>query len=49
MVLAEDDGRSWGDWAKRDLSLDPARTHWLGSLQTDDYHRVLASSDVHSI
>ena len=28
-------------------SLDPSRTHWLGSLQTDDYHRVLASSDVH--
>ena len=41
------DGRSWGEWAKRDLSLDPSRTHWLGSLQTDDYHRVLASSDVH--
>ena len=41
------DGLSWGEWAKRDLSLDPKRTHWLGSLQTDDYHRVLARSDVH--
>ena len=41
------DGRSWGDWAKQDLSLDPVRTHWLGSLQTEDYHRVLACSDVH--
>ena len=41
------DGRSWGDWAKNELSLDPTRTHWLGSLQTEDYHRVLASSDVH--
>ena len=41
------DGRSWGDWAKQDLPLDPARTHWLGPLQTDDYQRVLACSDVH--
>ena len=41
------DGRSWGDWAKQDLRLDPARTHWLGSLQTEDYQRVLACSDVH--
>jgi len=41
------DGLSWGTWAKRDLRLDPARTHWLGSLQTNDYHRVLACSDVH--
>ena len=36
-----------GDWAKQDLSLDPARTHWLGALQTDAYQRVLACSDVH--
>ena len=41
------DGRSWGDWAKQDLSLDPGRTHWLGALQTDAYQRVLACSDVH--
>ena len=48
MEHEEPDGRSWGDWAKQDLSLDPARTHWLGSpLQTDDYQRVLACSDVH--
>ena len=42
-----EDGRSWGEWAKCDLSLDPRRTHWLGSLQTNDYHAVLANSDVH--
>ena len=41
------DGRSWGEWAKNDLSLDQTRTHWLGSLQTDEYHEVLVSSDVH--
>ena len=26
---------------------DPERTHWLGALQTDEYHDVLAISDVH--
>ena len=41
------DGRSWGDWAKQDIALDPHRTHWLGALQTKDYHDVLAISDVH--
>ena len=41
------DGRSWGEWAKQDLSLDSSRTHWLGPLQQDDYQRVLASGDVH--
>ena len=41
------DGRSWGDWAKQDLQLDPERTHWMGALQTDAYQQVLASSDVH--
>ena len=41
------DGRSWGAWAKEDVSLDPQRTHWLGALQTDEYHDVLAISDVH--
>ena len=41
------DGRSWGDWAKQDLQLDPDRTHWMGALQTDAYQQVLASSDVH--
>ena len=41
------DGRSWGDWAKNDLCLDPARTHWLGPLQTEAYKQVLACSDVH--
>lgn len=41
------DGRSWGTWAQQDLALDPARTHWLGPLQQDAYHQVLACSDVH--
>ena len=41
------DGRSWGNWAKQDIPFDPQRTHWLGPLQTKDYHDVLASSDVH--
>ena len=42
-----EDGNSWGDWAKRELHLDPERTHWLGPLQTSEYHNVLANSDVH--
>ena len=42
-----EDGRSWGEWAKQDLSIDPLRTHWLGPLQTEAYQRVLACSDVH--
>tara|TARA_B100000674_G_scaffold143220_1_gene112857 strand:- start:758 stop:1984 length:1227 start_codon:yes stop_codon:yes gene_type:complete len=41
------DGRSWGAWAKEDIALDPQRTHWLGALQTEEYHDVLAISDVH--
>ena len=41
------DGRSWGAWAKEDIALDPDRTHWLGALQTEAYHDVLAVSDVH--
>ncbi|MCB4406935.1 glycosyltransferase [Synechococcus sp. MU1642] len=41
------DGRSWGAWAKEDIGLDPQRTHWLGALQTEEYHDVLAISDVH--
>ena len=41
------DQRSWGDWARTDLSLDQRRTHWTGPLQTEDYHAVLAWSDVH--
>ena len=41
------DRRSWGEWARTDLPLDPGRTHWMGPLQTDDYHTVLAWSDVH--
>ena len=34
-------------WAKQNLPLDPARTHWLGALQEDQYRAVLAVSDVH--
>ena len=41
------DGRSWGQWARTELPLDPSRTHWLGALQEADYHAVLAASDVH--
>ena len=41
------DGRSWGEWAKEEIPLDPRRTHWLGALQTEEYHDVLAISDVH--
>lgn len=41
------DGRSWGQWARSELPLDPCRTHWLGALQEAEYHAVLAASDVH--
>ena len=41
------DQRSWGEWARTDLTLDPQRTHWMGSLQTPEYHAVLAWSDIH--
>ena len=41
------DQRSWGEWARADLPLDPKRTHWMGPLQTAEYHAVLAWSDVH--
>ena len=41
------DQRSWGEWARSDLELDTQRTHWMGPLQTPEYHSVLAWSDVH--
>ena len=41
------DGRGWAEWARQALPLDPARTHWLGSLQEQAYHQVLACSTVH--
>ena len=41
------DGRSWGEWAKAELPLDPDRTHWMGILQDAEYHQVLACSTVH--
>ena len=44
---ARSDGQPWSQWAKANLSLDPARTHWLGALQEHEYHNVLAISDVH--
>lgn len=44
---SREDGRTWGAWARDDLALDPGRTHWLGPLQTDAYHQVLALSTVH--
>ena len=44
---ARADGRSWQTWAQQEAGLDPERTHWLGPLQTADYHRLLAISDAH--
>ena len=44
---ARPDGQGWQGWAQQESGLDPARTHWLGSLQMSDYHAVLAWSDVH--
>ena len=41
------DGRSWGQWAKSEVPLDQARTHWLGILQDAEYQQVLACSTVH--
>ena len=41
------DGRSWKAWAQAELSLDSARTHWLGPLQEPEYHCLLACSHVH--
>ena len=41
------DGISWSDWSKNRTDLDFTRIHWLGSLQTDDYHCVLHISTVH--
>ena len=41
------DGRSWKQWAQQDGGLDPARTHWLGSLSTVDYHALLAHTQAH--
>ena len=41
------DQRSWGEWARADLSLDTQRTHWMGPLQSAEYHAVLAWSDIH--
>ena len=40
-------GQSWGAWAKECSGLDPKRTHWLGMLQTNDYHQLLAHSNAH--
>lgn len=41
------DGSSWRQWASQQFSFDPNRTHWLGALQTDDYHALLAHSQAH--
>ena len=40
------DGVPWSKWAVDSTELDPNRTHWLGSLQTEQY-LVLSRSDVH--
>ena len=41
------DGRSWQTWAQEEAGLDQHRTHWLGPLQTAEYHRLLQASHVH--
>ena len=41
------DGRTWRQWASDELDLDPARTHWLGILQSEQYEQLLRCSDVH--
>ena len=41
------DGVKWSDWARTNLHLDASRTHWLGSLQEDQYRAVLSVSTVH--
>ena len=41
------DGRTWSSWAKEEAGLVPERTHWLGALQTADYHALLAYTQVH--
>lgn len=41
------DGRSWRKWAVDELALDPARTHWLGILKSEQYEELLQCSDVH--
>ena len=42
-----DDGRSWREWASAEAGLDPQRTHWLGPLQMDGYHALLAYTQAH--
>lgn len=41
------DGIGWSDWARKNTLRDSPRIHWLGSVQYDTYHQVLACSDVH--
>ena len=42
-----EDGRSWKSWARDEVKLDPNRTFWLGAVQENVYHELLACSDVH--
>ncbi len=41
------DGRTWQQWAQQDLGLDSSRTHWLGSLQENEYQALLSHSRAH--
>jgi glycosyltransferase involved in cell wall biosynthesis len=41
------DGRPWSKWANEEAGLDAGRTHWLGALQTGDYHALLAYTQAH--
>jgi glycosyltransferase involved in cell wall biosynthesis len=44
---SREDGRSWRSWAQAEAGLVPDRTNWLGPLQTDDYHALLAYTQAH--
>ena len=41
------DGTSWAAWARQEAGLNPERTHWLGALQTAEYHALLAYTQAH--
>jgi len=42
-----EDGTTWAEWARQEAGLAPERTHWLGALQTSDYHALLAYTQAH--
>ena len=42
-----EDGKVWSEWAREEAGLDAARTHWLGALQTPEYHALLSHTQAH--